>query len=167
MPLDYQSVRLYLGENYFQNVFEVYAREVALCPLQTRTETFRLTLTKKSGIEKTFFGLTVGITEEEGMELICIHVSKPKIEPFIVCTCYRPPSSTIETMNKFEVILHKLDSYHMEVDIIGDINCNVSATPPHFNAQKLLDICDIHQYSQLIDQPTRITQHTSCIMTCS
>ena len=48
-------------------------------------------------------------------------------------------------MNKFEVILQKLDSYHMEVDIIGDINCDVGATPPDFNTQKLLDICDIHQ----------------------
>ena len=31
-------------------------------------------------------------------------------------------------------------------------------------AQKLLDICDSYKYSQLIDQPTRITQPTSSIV---
>ena len=33
-------------------------------------------------------------------------------------------------MNRFEDVLPKLDSYHMEVDIIGDLNCNVEATSP-------------------------------------
>ena len=101
---------------------------------------------------------------EDNMELICIQVSKPKIKPFIMCTWYRPPGSTIEMMNRFEVVLQKLDSYHMEVNIIGDINCNVGAISPDCSTQKLLDICDTYQYSQLIDQPTRITQHTSSII---
>ena len=52
----------------------------------------------------------------------------------------------------------------MEVDIIGDLNCNVGATSPDCSTQKLLDICDSYQYSQLIDQPTRITQLTSSII---
>ena len=88
---------------------------------------------------------------EDNMELICIQVSKPKIKPFIMCTWYRPPGSTIEMMNRFEVVLQKLDSYHMEVNIIGDINCNVGAISPDCSTQKLLDICDTYQYSQLID----------------
>ena len=33
-------------------------------------------------------------------------------------------------MNRFEDVLQKLDSYHMEVDIIGDLNRNVGATSP-------------------------------------
>ena len=64
-------------------------------------------------------------------------------------------------MNRFEDVLQKLDSYHMEVDIIGDLNCNVGATSPDCSTQKLLDLCDNYQYRQLIDQPTRITQLTS------
>ena len=47
----------------------------------------------------------------------------------------------------------------MEVDIIGDLNCNVGATSPDCSSQKLLDICDSYQYRQSIDQPTRITAH--------
>ena len=67
-------------------------------------------------------------------------------------------------MNRFEDVLQKLDSYHMEVDIIGDLNCNVGATSPDCSTQKLLDICDSYQYRQLIDQPARITQLTSSII---
>ena len=101
---------------------------------------------------------------DDNMELISIQVSKPKAKPFIVCTWYRPPGSTTELMNRFEDVLQKLDSYHMEVDIIGDLNCNVGATSPDCSTQKLLDICDSYQYRQLIDQPTRITQLTSSII---
>ena len=57
-----------------------------------------------------------------------------------------------------------MDSYHLEVDIIGDLNCNIDATSPDCSTQKLLDICDSYQYRQLIDQPTRITQLTSSII---
>ena len=98
------------------------------------------------------------------MELISIQVSKPNAKPFIVCTWYRPPRSTTDIMNRFEDVLQKLDSYHMEVDIIGDLNFNVGATSPDCSTQKLLDICDSYQYSQLIDRPTRITQLTSSII---
>ena len=52
----------------------------------------------------------------------------------------------------------------MEVNIIGDLNCNVGATSPDCSTLKLLDICDSYQYRQLIDQPTRITQLKSSII---
>jgi len=60
-------------------------------------------------------------------------------------------------MNRFEAVLQKLDLYQMEVDVVGDINCNVDATPPDCSTQKLLNICESYQYSQLINQPTRLT----------
>ena len=82
---------------------------------------------------------------DDNIELISIQVSKPKTKPFIVCTWYRPPGSTTELMNRFEDVLQKLDSYHMEVDIIGDLNCNVGATSPDCSTQKLLDLCDNYQ----------------------
>ena len=33
----------------------------------------------------------------------------------------------------------------MEVDIIGDLNCNVGATSPDCSTQKPLDLCDNYQ----------------------
>lgn len=46
---------------------------------------------------------------EDNMELISIQVSKPRVKPFIVCTWYRPPGSTIIA----------------KIGLIGDINCNI------------------------------------------
>ena len=88
--------------------------------------------------------------ETESKTIYCVHL-------------VRPPRSTTEIMNRFEDVLQKLNSYHMPVDIIGDLNCDVGATSPDGSTQKLLDICDSYQYSQLIDRPTRITQLTPSI----
>ena len=73
------------------------------------------------------------------MEVIGVQVSKPRVKPFIVCTWYRLPGSTIGMIDIFEAVQQKLDSYQMEVNVIGYINCNVDATPPDCSTQKLLD----------------------------
>lgn len=67
-------------------------------------------------------------------------------------------------MDKFEAVLQKLDPYQMEVDVIGDIKCNVDVTSPNCSTQKVLDIPETYLYSQLIYQPRRITEHTSSII---
>lgn len=63
-------------------------------------------------------------------------------------------------MDRLEAVLQKLDSYQMEVDVTGDINCIVDAITPDCCTQKL-PIRETYQHSQLINQPTRITHHTS------
>ena len=52
---------------------------------------------------------------DDNMKLISIQESKPKANQFIVSTWYRPQRSTTELMNRFEDVLQRLDSYHMEV----------------------------------------------------
>ena len=47
---------------------------------------------------------------DDHLELIAIQVSKPKVKPVVVSTCYRPPRSTVDIINKFENVLHKLES---------------------------------------------------------
>lgn len=58
-------------------------------------------------------------------------------------------------MNKFQNVLDRLECYHLGVKIIEDMG----ATSHDSVIQKLLDICVSYQYSQLIEKPTRITQH--------
>ena len=60
-------------------------------------------------------------------------------------------------MTKFESILKELEGYGLEVSIIGHVNCDVGASPLDHKTQKLLDICNIYQCSQLIRQPSLIT----------
>ena len=38
----------------------------------------------------------------DGLECICIEICKPNAKPFLVATWYRPPSSTIDILDKFE-----------------------------------------------------------------
>ena len=98
--------------------------------------------------------------QEDDLEFLCIQVSKPKIKPFLVGTWYIPPGSTIETIAKFESTLRELESYNLEVNIIRIVNCDVGASPLDHKTQKLLDICNLYQYSEMIKQPTRITKDT-------
>ena len=98
--------------------------------------------------------------QENDLKFLCIQISKPKIKPFLVGTWYRPPGTTIETIEKFESTLRELESFNLEVNIIGDINCDVGASPLDHKTQKLLDMCNICQYSQMIKHPTRMTKDT-------
>ena len=98
--------------------------------------------------------------QEDDLEILCIQVSKPKIKPFLVGTWYKPPGSTIETIARFEYILRGLESYNLEVNIIGDVNCDVGASPLDHKTPKLLDICSLYEYNQMIKQLTRITKDT-------
>ena len=67
--------------------------------------------------------------QEDDLEFLCIQVSKPKIKPFLVGTWYRPPGSTIETIARFESTPRERESYNLEVNIIGDVNCDIGASP--------------------------------------
>lgn len=69
-------------------------------------------------------------SNELNLEWLCIKVKKPKVKPFLVATWYRPPNSPIHLMDSFMCLLEKLESQQLEINILGDFNCDVSATPP-------------------------------------
>jgi len=79
--------------------------------------------------------------QEGNLELLCVQILKTKVKPFIVGTWYRPPGSSINIMTQFEATLDKLETFHMEVSIVGDFNCNIGASILDHNSQKLMDIC--------------------------
>ena len=54
------------------------------------------------------------------LEWLCIKVTKPKTNPFIVGTCYRPPASTSVTITAFESLIERLELLGLETNIIGD-----------------------------------------------
>lgn len=98
---------------------------------------------------------------ELNLEWLCIKVKKPKTKPFLVATWYRPPNSPVSVMDTFECLLENLESQDIEINILGDLNCDVSATPVDHNTSRLLEICNTYQYKQLIEQPTRTTKNTA------
>ena len=51
-----------------------------------------------------------------------------------------------------------------EVNILGDLNCNVAACPLELRTKNLLEIYNLYQYQQLINEHTRITEKCATII---
>ena len=93
----------------------------------------------------------------DSLEMICVEIKKPYNKSFLVCAWYRPPNSNTNLLDDFEVFLHKCDLANQELIIMGDLNCDVSKTPPESNTRKLQLLSLLYQLDQLISEPTRVT----------
>ena len=76
-------------------------------------------------------------------------------------TWYRPPRSNVDAMKDFELLVQRIESLGLEVNILGDLNCNVAACPLESQTKNLLEICNLYQYHQLINEHTRITEKSA------
>ena len=101
---------------------------------------------------------------DDDLEFLCVEIKKPMTKPFLLSTWYRPPSSTVELFAKFEVLLEKIESENIESSVIGDLNCNINANPVDNVTRHLIELCESYQYTQLIQEPTRITQNSSTLI---
>ena len=93
----------------------------------------------------------------EQLENLCILVNKPRAKPFLIATWYRPPNSPVAKFDYVETLLGRLDSENIEQYLTGDFNCDLSSTVLDHNSKLLMDIVDLCNLSQLINEPTRIT----------
>ena len=110
-----------------------------------------------------YLGQSLSFTERndlvpDSLEMICVEIKKPYNKSFLVCAWYmRPPNSNTTLLDDFEVFLHKCDLANQELLIMGDLNCDVSKSPPESNTRKLQFLSLLYQLDQLIDEPTRVT----------
>ena len=100
------------------------------------------------------------------LELICIEIEPPNASPFIIVAWYRPPSVPISCFESLEENLRFLDRENKEIIILGDTNCDFSLpTPSNANhSSHLREIYDLFGFRQLIEEPTRITLHSSSLI---
>lgn len=106
---------------------------------------------------------------EQNLEWIAVEVIKPKAKlGFIVGTWFSPPGASIEIMNVFDTLLKNLEAHDLESNILDDFNYEVSANPLNHQTSSFLmqfiPICNLYQYSQLIQVPTRITASCSTLI---
>ena len=66
--------------------------------------------------------------DDDRLEWLGIKVNKFMTKPFIVGTWYRPPDANAEILMAFESLIDRIEMLGLEVNIIGDFNCNVGAT---------------------------------------
>ena len=98
------------------------------------------------------------------LENLCILINKPKARPFLIATWYRPPNSPVAKFNYLEKLLGALDTENIEYYLLGDLNCDLSVTDLDHSSRVLMDITGLYNLSQLINEPTRVTDFSSTLI---
>ena len=100
----------------------------------------------------------------EDLELLIVEIGNPRSRPFLVGTWYRPPSASHNLFPLFEKIVDIIDAENSEFYLLGDLNCNLLSDTPNTNTSDLLNILAIYNMTQLITEPTRITNTTQSLI---
>ena len=99
--------------------------------------------------------------ETETIESIWIEIKIPKSKSIFICSVYRSPDSLIEWIDNFEKEVEAvLANDDNEVFIMGDLNFNLLLNPP----KRWLDFIEMYNLTQVISQPTRITENSSTLI---
>ena len=101
---------------------------------------------------------------ENGLELLTVELQFSHMKNVICIVWYRPPNSGVQVFEKFRNVLQKLDDMNCDYVILGDINCNMQPETRSWQTNKLLEIVDSFNLSQIIDTPTRVTKDTASIL---
>ena len=92
-----------------------------------------------------------------------MQVSFPHAKHMLVTTLYRPPNATVAWYNDFDVFMDQLTAQECELVLMGDINIDIiqglHTAPPAWQ-----DIINNHQMSQLVQDPTRVTENTETLI---
>ena len=97
--------------------------------------------------------------ESSEVESIWIEIIIKNSKLFLVCAVYRPPSSNAEWCEIFAEQIEKSFSITDKIYIMGDINYDrKNGGPPSSRWKHIVEINDLQQ---IIDQPTRVTAHSS------
>lgn len=98
------------------------------------------------------------------LEFLTVEVRNLRSKSFLVSSWYRPPKSSPDLFCRFERLIDKIDSNNLELYLLGDLNCNLLPNAFDENKNALLNVFDIYGLTQLIKEPTRITQTSQTLL---
>ena len=93
--------------------------------------------------------------EHEDLEMVWLEVRHKSSRRALIGVVYRPPNSDTSFMDRFEETILLARSEQKEIDIVGDLNCNMLKSDA--STTQLIDILEENGLSQLVTLPTRIT----------
>ena len=93
------------------------------------------------------------------MEPLWCEFTLPNIKPFLVCTLYRPPSAQSKWINLFAEQLSIAQSTGLEIILMGDFNIDGTSC-----IKKWQNLVQLFNLSQLVSEPTRITETSSTLI---
>ena len=117
----------------------------------------------KSSIKVKCLKNITGISEF-GFHQLWMLIQLRKLRSILLCATYRPdycPTSTFHDIF-MENYLHAL-TLGKEIIVIGDLNCDL-LKPDSPETMSLLDFCTIVNQTQIIKEPTRVTETSSSLI---
>ena len=97
------------------------------------------------------------------LEAISLEIKQANSQSFIISTIYRPPNSKINNLLKIERLIQLVDNENKEIYILGDLNINLLAQNASI-CKKLQEIMELYQLTQIINDPTRITESSRSLL---
>ena len=122
------------GEHKFGGGLAVYIRD-----------TFKATLLEDAS----------GVSDENFQQL-WIKVQVRHCKSILICTVYRPPSTTLAFSDSLSRSLLDMLLYGNDIIILGDLNCNILEDT--VDSRTLKELCASFNLTQLVREPTRITE---------
>ena len=100
---------------------------------------------------------------DPSLELLWCEICIPNASSFLVgCLYRRPPDSPTAFNDLLDANLSKAAGEDKEMFILGDFNCNTITE--NRMARKILEVTDQLDMTQLISEPTRVTEHSSTLI---
>ena len=85
---------------------------------------------------------------------------KDRSKTFLICTIYWPPHNTVDFWDKVNICLGNATEISYNIIIVGDLN-NDQLNP---NNYKFRDIVLMNNMINTINEPTRVSTHSSTIL---
>ena len=98
--------------------------------------------------------------EISNIETLWSEFNLPNTRPFLVCTVYRPPDAKAEWIDSFEKEVSIAQATGLEIIMMGDFNIDYNKSI----SKKWLNMIQIFDLSQLVSEPTRITEKSATII---
>ncbi|MEW8547185.1 MAG: endonuclease/exonuclease/phosphatase family protein, partial [Candidatus Thiodiazotropha sp.] len=94
------------------------------------------------------------------IETLWTEIALPNSKPFLICSAYRPPSASSAWIDLFEEELSVAQTTGLEMILMGDFNIDLISCTNH----KWLNLLQLFDFSQLVSEPTRVTQTSSSLI---
>ncbi len=100
----------------------------------------------------------------DDIECIWVEIVPPHTNAILVCALYFPDGMNNDLNDKLCAMLSKANNEDKELVLLGDFNCDYLKIDTCKQVGDLKFICDMHQLTQLIDLPTRVTAQSKTLI---
>ena len=100
--------------------------------------------------------------ETADVEMLWLEVKNNRQKPFLLCYCYRPPSSTSDWIVKIKTAIEKANIEQKEIIMLGDFDINLLNETS--TKRQWIDTTNNLNLKQLVQTPTRVTDTTATLI---